>query len=96
MPIKSFADTTTADIFNGLNTKAARVIPQRVWNVACARLDALHAATNLMTLCRPGYRLEPLKWSKPGFHSIRVNDRYRVTFRFYAGDAYDVKIEDYH
>lgn len=57
----------------------------------------LHAATTLNDLAAlPGNRLEDLKHTMPGYYSIRVNDRFRVTFRFTGGHAQDVAIEDYH
>jgi proteic killer suppression protein len=55
---------------------------------ATAKLDDL-AAT-------PGNRLELLKGNQAGRHSIRVNDQYRVTFRWENGNAYEVRVEDYH
>lgn len=96
MAIKNFANQTTADIAAGVNSKAARRIPQRVWTAAKTRLDGLSAATTLRDLSLPAWRLEPLKYDLPGFYSIRVNDQYRVLFRFAEGDAYDVEIADYH
>ena len=44
----------------------------------------------------PGNRLEPLRGNRRGQHSIRINDQYRVCFRWEAGDAYEVEIADYH
>lgn len=94
MPIKTFADQTTADVAAGLNTKHARKVPQRVWNAAQRRLDALQAAKTLLDLSAiPGNNLEDLKHTKPGFFSLRVNDQYRVFFRFVNGEAHDVKID---
>jgi len=61
------------------------------------RLDALNAAAGLPDLlARPGNRLEALKKDRIGQHSIRINDQYRVCFRWHQGDAYDVEIVDYH
>jgi proteic killer suppression protein len=61
------------------------------------RLDALNAATGLPELlARPGNRLEDLKKDRIGQHSIRINDQYRVCFRWHEGNAYDVEIVDYH
>lgn len=96
MAIKSFANQTTADIAAGVNSKAARRIPQRVWTAAMTRLDALQAAETLADLNLPAWRLEPLKYTKPGFYSIRVNDQFRILFRFTEGNAYDVEVSDYH
>lgn len=96
MAITNFANQTTADIAAGVNSKHARRIPQRVWTAARTRLDALQAAATLADLALPAWRLEPLKYTKPGFYSIRVNDQYRILFRFEQGDATDVEIADYH
>jgi toxin HigB-1 len=96
MPIRTFADQSTADVFARENTKHARRIPQRVWTAAQRRLDALHAATTLNDLRLPGFALEPLKHTKPGFFSIRINDQYRILFRFEGHDANEVTIADYH
>lgn len=96
MPIKSFANQTTADVANGLNTRHARQLPQRVWKAAQRRLDALQGAATTQDLsANPGNRFEDLKHTRPGFYSIRINDQYRIFFRFVNGDAYDVEIEGY-
>lgn len=95
MAIKSFKNQTTQDIFLGDNTKAARRVPQRVWTSARRRLELLHSAAKLSDLsAMPGLRVEPLKYDRPGFHSIRINDQFRVIFRFHDGDAYDVEVSD--
>ena len=66
-------------------------------SVARRRLDALHVATTLRDLsARPGNRLEALLGDRIGQYSIRVNDQYRICFRWHEGDAYDVEIVDYH
>jgi proteic killer suppression protein len=96
MAIKSFRTVATRDIAAGINSKDARRIPQRVWTAAQRRLDDLDAATSLADLRLPGLHLEPLKHTKPGYFSIRVNDQYRLLFRFDQGSAYDVEIADYH
>jgi len=57
----------------------------------------LHAAKALIDLgALPGNRLEPLKGSRAGQHSIRINDQWRICFVWRGGDAYDVEIVDYH
>ena len=57
----------------------------------------LNAATILADLrVPPGNRLEAVKGNRKGQHSIRINDHYRVCFRWRAGDAFDVEIVDYH
>jgi proteic killer suppression protein len=66
-------------------------------SAARRRLDALHVATTLRDLLnRPSNRLEALKRDRIGQHSIRINDQYRVCFRWREGNAYDVEIVDYH
>jgi proteic killer suppression protein len=95
--IRSFGDAATEDIFHGTNSKAARTIPKAVWPVVRRKLDLLNAATNVRALrVPPGNRLEPMKGDRTGSFSIRVNDQYRVTFRFEGEDAHDVRCEDYH
>lgn len=90
-------DTPTEHVFNGLETKAARKLPKALWRIIHRKLLVLDAATNLVTLgVVPGYRLEALKGDQRGRHSIRVNDQYRITFRFEGGHAHDVTCEDYH
>ena len=90
-------DSTTEDVFNGVNSKAARTIPKETWAVTRRKLDALNAATDVGDLRQPpGNRLEALKGDMKGRYSIRVNEQYRITFRFDAGHADDVRCEDYH
>ena len=80
--ILNFADKATEDIFNGTDSKAARQLPQTICRVAARKLDMLHAAHELRDLkVPPANRLEPLKGSRSGFHSIRVNDQFRIIFR---------------
>ena len=61
------------------------------------RLEWLAAATSLLDLrSPPGNRLEALKGNRDGQHSIRVNNRWRICFIWYEGDAFEVEIVDYH
>ncbi len=95
--IASFADQTTEDIFHGAQTKAARVIPKAIWSIAHRKLDALNAAHDVQDLrAPPGNRLEKLKGKLDGKWSIRINDQFRVVFRFESTAAHDVQITDYH
>ncbi len=95
--IKSFGGKATEDVWNGDNTPAARKIPRQIWDVASRKLDMLHAAVNLDALkVPPGNRLEKLKGALRDFYSIRINDQYRVIFRWESGTADDVEIADYH
>lgn len=64
---------------------------------AVRKLDLLNAAHALLDLrSPPGNRLEQLKGDWAGFHSIRINDQWRVVFRWVEGQAHDVQIVDYH
>jgi proteic killer suppression protein len=95
--ILSFGDHATEDIYNGTDSKAARAIPRSIWKIAARKLDVLNAAHDLRDLKQPpGNRLEALKASWRGFHSIRINDQYRVVFIWADGNAKDVQIVDYH
>lgn len=95
--IQSFGDKTSEDIWNGENTTAARKIPQRLWDAAARKLDMINAAVNLEALkVPPGNRLEKLRGSLHGYYSMRVNDQYRITFRWNNGIANNIRIADYH
>ena len=95
--IQSFSDETTVDLFRERNTRAARRIPRELWRAVQRKLKLLDGAARLDDLAIPaGNRLEPLRGQQAGRHSIRVNDQYRVTFRWEGGHAYEVCAEDYH
>lgn len=95
--IQSFADKTTADIFQERNTKDARRIPRELWRVVQRKLKMLDVAVRINDLeSPPGNRLEALKGQMRGRYSIRVNEQYRVTFRWEDGHADEVAVEDYH
>lgn len=95
--IQSFADAATEDLFNGRDSKAARTIGKAVWPVVTRKLDMVNAAGTLDDLkAPPGNRLEALKGNQKGRHSVRVNQKLRITFRFEGGNAHDVRCEDYH
>lgn len=95
--IRSFADETTADLFRERNTRDARRIPRVVWRAAQRKLKALDVAPRLDDLRIPaGNRLERLRGARSDRHSMRINDQYRLTFRWEDGHAYEVRVEDYH
>jgi len=95
--IQSFGDTATEHVFYGEDTRQARTIPKAIWPVVRRKLSYLHAATVVADLrVPPGNRLEALKGALAGRFSVRVNDQYRITFRFEAGQAWEVRCEDYH
>lgn len=95
--IVSFGSQATEDVYHGMSTKQARSIPEFVWSVAHRKLDMLNAAHALIDLrIPPGNRLEKLVGKYEGYHSIRINDQYRIVFRWIDGHAHDVTITDYH
>jgi len=96
--IGSFADRGIADIFEGTDSHPARrTCPQRLWPVARRKLDQLNRVRDLGELAvPPGNCLERLKGNRAGQHSIRINEQYRICFRWENGYADDVEITDYH
>lgn len=92
--IKSFADKRNAAVFAGF---AVRGLPHQIQGRARMKLLAIDAAKQLDDLrAPPGNRLEALHGDRRGQHSIRINDQWRVCFRWHDGQAWDVEIVDYH
>ena len=92
--IRSFRDSETEKVFQ--RERSPR-LPPSVQRRAYRKLLLLDAAEALKELrVPPGNRLERLSGDRVGQHSIRVNDQWRVCFRWDRGDAYDVEITDYH
>jgi proteic killer suppression protein len=95
--IRTLADDTTRDIWNGVNSKAARQVPSDLWPIVRRKLDQLDAVTRLDDLrVPPGNRLHALTGDLKGWHAVRVNDQYRIVFKFVGADAVDVRCVDYH
>jgi proteic killer suppression protein len=96
--IHSFQDDATEDIFNGINSPAARrACPQQLWRVAARKLDQLDSVESLDELrLPPGNRLEALKGDRQGQYSIRINEQYRICFLWKENGPLDVEIVDYH
>jgi toxin HigB-1 len=96
--IVSFADKGTEDVFDGHTTKSARrACPSDLLRIARRKLDMLNQAATLGDLrVPPSNRLEKLKGGREGQHSIRINDQWRVCFRWTESGAEDVEIVDYH
>ena len=96
--IESFADKGTEDIFNGVNSTAARrLLPKDLWKIAFRKLDQIDSATTLDDLrVPPGNRLERLKAERAGQYSIRINEQYRICFEWAPSGAANVEIVDYH
>ena len=96
MAIQSFGDAGTADLFHGRNTARARHFPKNIVSAALRKLDILNAAHKLDDLrSPPGNHLEELKGDLKGSYSIRVNDQWRLTFRWSEG-AREVALVNYH
>ncbi len=95
--IVSFGDQATEDLYHGVATARVRRFPSGVVGAALRKLDMLNAARDLQDLqSPPGNRLESLKGDLKGFHSIRVNEQWRVVFRWQGGNAHDFRLTDYH
>jgi proteic killer suppression protein len=96
--IRSFADAATEDLFNGLSSRRARqACPAALWTVVRRKLTQLNRVRDLRELSiPPGNRLERLKGDRSGQHSIRINDQFRVCFRWEDGYADEVEVTDYH
>ena len=92
--IQSFKCKDTEKIFNRIFSKK---FPNDIQRVALRKLRMLNRATILNDLkVPPSNRLEPLKGKIKGQHSIRINEQWRVCFKWRKGDAFDVEIVDYH
>jgi len=92
--IESFADAETEKIFNGI---VSRKLPPNIQKTARRKLIYLDDAEDLRDLLAPpGNRLEKLYGDRAGQHSIRINDQWRICFKWIDGNARDVEIDDYH
>ena len=95
--IESFGNTLANDLFNDKNSKATKAFPPELRRAARRKLQYVHEAAYLRDLkSPPGNRLEGLKGDFKGFHSIRINDQWRVVFRWSGGNAFEVQIVHYH
>jgi len=92
--IVHFRDAETELLWN---TGKSRRIPPSIRRSAVRKLSILNAAVELNNLTvPPGNQLEALGGDRKGQHSIRINNQYRICFTWYAGNARDVEIVDYH
>jgi proteic killer suppression protein len=95
--IESFSDKVTEAVFHGMPASLVRRFPQDVLPAAVRKLDLLNAARSLGDLrTPPGNRLEALSGDLEGLHSIRVNDQWRLVFRWEESNAHEVRLVDYH
>jgi len=95
--IETFGNALAEDLFDDRRTKATQAFPPELRRAGRRKLLYLHDAAELKDLrVPPVNRLEGLKGNWRGFHSIRINDQWRVVFRWERGNAFDVQIVDYH
>ncbi|GFP40492.1 type II toxin-antitoxin system RelE/ParE family toxin [Candidatus Hakubella thermalkaliphila] len=92
--IRSFRDKATERVFNRERVRKFDLKLQRLAQRKLAILDAAETLDDLRV--PPGNRLEKLSGDREGQHSIRINDQWRICFRWLDGDAHDVEITDYH
>jgi proteic killer suppression protein len=92
--LKSFRDRDTERLFR---REFSRRFPENLHRIAWSKLAILDAAERLEDLrVPPGNRLEKLSGDREGQHCIRINDQWRICFRWREGNAYDVEVTDYH
>jgi len=92
--IKTFADRQTVELYE---TGKSKRFPPEIWRRAIRKLEYIDLATCLSDLkVPPSNRLHALGRDRKGRSSISVNDQWRICFRFFDKDAYDVELTDYH
>ena len=95
--IESFGNRLAEDLFFDRRSRETRRFPPELLRAARRKVLYLHDAAELVDLrVPPGNRLEALKGRWKGFHSIRINDQWRVAFRWEHGSAFEVAVVDYH
>jgi proteic killer suppression protein len=95
--IASFGGKQTEDLFHGRPSARTRRFPPDLTRLALRKMEVLNAASSVIDLrAPPGNRLEALKGDLQGFHSIRVNQQWRLVFRWEGSDAHEVRLIDYH
>jgi proteic killer suppression protein len=93
----SFRNRGTEDVFDGVDSRAARqILPAQLHARAGRVMDRLNAAASLNSLRLPGLRLEKLRGDRAGQYSVRINRQYRVCFRWTPSGPADLEITDYH
>ena len=96
--IISFKDKASEDLFNGVGSRVARkACPQSLWRVTARKLDQLDSVQSLNELkIPPGNRLEALSGNRKGQYSIRINEQYRICFKWGESGPESVEVTDYH
>ncbi len=92
--IRDFAETETERVWNG---ERSRTLPPEIQKTARRKLRQINRVLAPHQLAVPrGNHFKELKGDRKGTYSVRINDQWRITFRWSDGDAHDVRIEDYH
>jgi proteic killer suppression protein len=92
--IKSFKDKETEKVYS---REGSQKLPEDIQQVALRKLRMINNAKNLNDLrIPPANNFEKLRGDREGQHSVRINDQWRVCFKWKGGDAHEVKIADYH
>jgi proteic killer suppression protein len=95
--IQSFGNRLAEDVFGDRRTAAVRRLPPTLYRTARRKVLYLHEAEELRDLRVPsGNRLEALRGNRTGWFSIRINDQWRLVFRWETSQALDVSLVDYH
>ena len=95
--IESFGNALAEDLFDDKRTKATRSFTAKLRRAGRRKLLYLHYASELKDLrLPPGNRVKRLKGDWKGFHSIRINDQWRICFKWRDGHTESVEIVDYH
>ncbi len=95
--LRSIADRLTQDVYDATNSRYSRKLPRQLHAKARRLLDQINAAPGLEFLrTPPSNRLEKLRGNLASYWSLRINDQWRIIFKWESGDASEVKITDYH
>jgi proteic killer suppression protein len=96
--IQSFRGQGTEDVFDGIGSRVARkTCSPSLWAVARRKLDQVNRVREISELSvPPGNRLERLRGNRRQQYSIRINQQFRICFKWKEGHAYEVEITDYH
>lgn len=95
--ILSFGNRVTEELFHDISSARVRRLPSQIKESALYKLDVINAAQSLQDLkSPPGNRLEALKGDLAGFHSVRINNQWRIVFKWHESNAHEVQIIDYH
>ena len=95
--IRNFGNKIAQDIYNGINSRYSRKLPKKLHAKARRLLDQINASPSVHILSKPpGNRLEKMLGDLRGLWSLRINERWRIIFRYKKNEFYNVKILDYH